>query len=344
MLYRKPQPTLMLSGKDVRTALTMRAAIDSVEEAFKHFALNNVVLPERVILTAKHTEYLIMPSYIGGCMDTLGIKILTSNMDNPRKHSLPWTLAVVQLNDPNTGEVIAIIEGTVLTAIRTAALSGVATRYLARKDAETVGMFGAGYISRDHLRAMCEVRKIKKAKVIDILAPEKCRLLCREMGKELGIHVIPVDDPKEAVKGADIICTITTSLKPVFKGKWLEEGVHINSVGAVGPKKGTTDIEKAHEIDNVTIKRVRKPIVVDLKRHILKEAPPDIAIPISKGLISEHDLIGISDLIIERKYVRLTDKDITLFKTQGVAIQDIAVAKKTYDSAKSVGVGKYFQF
>lgn len=336
--YREFQPVLVLSGDEVRS-VSRRGIVDAVEEAFKQLALGNVALPERNVfkVPGSGSNYVIMTAYVGGEVNSLGTKLLISNLRNPSKFNLPANLATVILNDVETGELIALMEGASITAMRTAAVCAVATKYVARKDAETVGLFGAGLVGRELMLAIPTVRDIEKIRVFDL--PElydKTKLVCEEIGKELGLDAIAVKSPKEAIEDSDIVCTATTSPEPVFKGQWVEQGTHINSIGIAG---GT-----AREIDDVTVKRARKPIVVDLKEHMIKEGlARDILIPLSENLLSKGDIIDLSDVVVGEKTGRLADDEITFFKSGGVAIQDVAAAKRVYDLAKKEKIGTTLQ-
>ena len=325
---------LVLARKDLEAILPIREVIDAVEEGFKQFALGNVEMPPRPLVDLPSYEGLltVMPAYIGGDMDALGVKIVTLYPNNPSKWELPSVLGAVLLNDPKTGALIAIMEGTYITGLRTAACSAVATKYLARKDAKTVGIFGCGVQGRTHLMAMCEVREIETAKAYDAF-PEYRDRYCKEMNEKLDVDVVPCNKPEEVVKGSDIIVTVTTSKNPVFKGEWLEDGVHINAVGAHAPD--------AREIDDVTVKKAER-IVVDWKEAVLKEGggAGEIVIPISKNLISEEEIVELGDVIVGEKSGRITDTGITLFKTVGLAIEDVSTAIKAYKLAKDKGVGK----
>jgi alanine dehydrogenase len=325
---------LVLTKTDLQEILPIREVIDAVEEGFREFALGNVRMPSRPLVDLPNRRGLltVMPAYIGGGMDALGVKIVTLYPDNPSKFELPSVLGTVLLNDSKSGDLLAIMEGTYITAMRTAACSAVATKYLARKDAKTVGIFGCGVQGRTHLMAMCKVREIERAKAYDMF-PEYRDRYCKDMSKELDVDVIPCDKPKDVVKGSDIIVTVTTSKNPVFKGEWLEDGVHINAVGAHAPD--------AREVDDLAVKRARR-IVVDWREAVLKEGggAGEIVIPITKNLVSEKDIVELGDLIIGKKPGRSNVNEITLFKTVGLAIEDVSTAIKAYELAKDRGVGK----
>ena len=180
---------LLLTRADVESALTMTDAIDAVEEAFRQQQLGTAQLPLRTpIRIPQHKGVvLFMPAYIGG-MDALGMKVVTVYPENPSQHGLPTILATVLLNDPRTGQLIAMMDGAFLTAMRTGAASGVATKYLARPDAKVVGIFGAGIQAQTQLRAMCAVRPIVEARIYDPM-PELVGKFCRDMSAALGIDV-----------------------------------------------------------------------------------------------------------------------------------------------------------
>ena len=213
--------------------------------------------------------------------------------------------------------------------MRTGAVSGVASKYLARKDSKVVGVFGAGVQARTQLMAICEVRPIEEARVYDVIGSAAKRY-AEEMSKQLGIDVKPVDNPIKAVKGCDIIVTATTSKTPVFKGDWVENGTHINGIGSHTP---TT-----RELDSTIIKRAK--VVVDSYEACLREAG-DILIPINEGIITkDHIYAELSEIVTGKKPGRVNDEEITVFKSVGLAIQDASTALKAYQLALKKGVGK----
>jgi len=183
---------LLLTRKDVESLLTMEATIEAVAGAFRQLALGNAVMPQRTVIRPPdhHGIHLGMPAYIGGDVGALGLKIVTVYHDNPAKHNLPTTIGVLLLNDPATGAPLAIMDASFLTAMRTGAVSGVATRYLAREQAENVAIFGAGIQARTQLIAVCAVRPIKEAVVIDLNSKARERFAA-EMSDTLGIDVHP---------------------------------------------------------------------------------------------------------------------------------------------------------
>ena len=321
---------LFLSRKDVESILSMREAIDAVEKGFREHGLGTVNMPPRpVIRVVEHKgSVLFMPALIGG-MGALGVKVVSVYSDNPSKYNLPTTQGIVLLNDPTTGAVLAIMDGTFLTAMRTGAASGVATKYLAKKDARTVGLIGTGVQGRTQIAGVCEVRAIEKVKAYDII-PDRCSSFCKEIRKELEVDAVPVTSPELAVKGSDVVATSSTSKTPVLSGEWLDEGVHVNAIGSHSPD--------ARELDATAIKRAK--VIVDSRDAALKEAG-DIMIPISEGIISpDHIYAELGEIITGKKAGRESANEITIFKSQGLAIQDVSTASKVYEIATKKGVGK----
>jgi alanine dehydrogenase len=321
---------LFLDRKDVESALTIGDAIEAVEKAFKEHGLGTVSMPLRSTIRVEDQKgaILFMPAYIKS-MGALGIKVVSVYGDNPSKYNLPTILGVVLLNDPGTGQLLAIMDGTFLTAMRTGAASGVATKYLARKDAKQVGVIGTGVQGRTQLAAVCAVRSVDMVRAYDV-APDRCKSFCEEVSKQFKIRATPVKSAQEAVRGSGIVITASTSKTPVLNGEWLDAGAHVNAIGSHTPD--------ARELDTAAIKRAK--IIVDSREAALKEAG-DIMIPISEGLITpDHIYAELGEVVTGKKAGRQNDDEITLFKSQGLAIQDVSTAKKIYDLAKSKGLGK----
>ncbi len=323
---------LVLSKSDLESILTMRDNIEVVEQAFKEYVLGNVKMPLRPTITLEesHGTMIFMPAHIGGGMNALGVKVVSVFPDNVTKYGLPTILGTVLLFDSRTGALLAIMDGTYLTAMRTGAASGVATKYMARQDAETVGVFGAGVQAETQLLAVCEVRNITKVKVSDISKP-KANASREKMENTVKATIAVCDSAREMVETSDIIVTATTSTQPVFKGEWLQPGSHINGIGShQGPG--------SREVDGIAVKRSL--VVVDSKEACLKEAG-DLIDPISEGLISkDHIYAELGELVIGKKKGRLKKEDITFFKSVGLALEDVSTALRVLELARKKGVGK----
>lgn len=322
---------LWLTRQDVESVLTMEDAIAAVEAGFRQLALGDVEMPQRLSLgVAKYSTWgAAMPAYVGGDIDSLGLKLVTLARDNPSQRGLPAILATVLLLDPESGQVQAIMEGAFLTAMRTGAGSGVATRYLARRDASVVTVFGAGVQARTQLAAVCAVRPIRRALVI-ARSLESARRFADEMAGQLGIVIEPAEDVRAAVESADVIVAATSAHEPLFDGRWLRPGTHINGVGSHMPK--------VRELDTATIQRSK--VVADQTAACLAEAG-DLIIPIQEGAITEaHIYADLGEIVAGLKPGRTSEDEITLFKSVGLAIQDVATAALVYEKARAAGVGQ----
>jgi alanine dehydrogenase len=225
---------LLLTRRDVESVLTMKECLAAVEEGFRRMALGRVMMPQRtaIRMTEHQGLHLGMPAYIGPASPedasggALGLKVVTVYPDNPARFGKPTTIGTLLLNDPRTGELLAIMDAGFLTAMRTGAVSGVATKYLARKDARTVGVFGAGVQARTQLLAMRAVMQLERAVVYDTF--EKAReSFAEKMTHELEIPVEPTSDPKRAV-AVDVLVAASSSGVPLFDGALLRPGTHVN--------------------------------------------------------------------------------------------------------------------
>jgi len=325
---------LLLSRRDVESILSMEDAIQAVEGAFKQFALGKVTMPMRtnVTLESYRGQFLTMPGYVGGEVEGLGLKVVTVYPENPSR-GLPTILATIQLNNPRTGELLAIMDGAYITAVRTGAVSGVATKHLSRKGSSVVGLFGAGVQAEKQLEAVCCVRPIAKVKVFDPLVNLREKF-CSEASRKLGVDVVSVSSPMDAVVGCEMLITATTSKTPVFSGRWVEAGAHINAIGA-----HTSD---ARELDDDVARKAK--IVVDSRETALREAG-DLIIPIKAGIIGEENIHAeLGEILVGSKLGRETDREITLFKSVGLALQDVSTATLVYRKAVERNVGVNMDF
>ena len=322
---------LLLTRKDVETVLTMKDTIAAVEEGFRQLAMGNVIMPQRPVIriAEHHGLHLAMPAYVGGAEGggALALKVVTVYHDNPAKYGLPTTIGTLLLNDPRTGALVAIMDAGFLTAMRTGAVSGVATKHLAREDARSVGIFGAGVQARTQLIAICEVRPIERALVCDP-QQEAREKYAADMSERLSISVEATDDPRACAE-TDVIATASSSGTPVFEGAWLAPGTHINGIGSHTPS--------TRELDTETVRRAK--VVPDFAPACLAEAG-DLMIPIQEGAISEdHIHASLGEVVAGIKPGRESPDEITLFKSVGLAVQDAATAARVYELAQAAGVG-----
>lgn len=322
---------LILSRHDVEALLTMPDAIAAVEDGFRQLVMGNVVMPQRAAtVVAPHNGlHLSMPAFVGGDPGTLTIKIVTVYGDNQARFGLPMIQGLLLLHDARNGQLLAMMDAEALTAIRTGAASGIATRYLARENAATVALFGAGAQASAQLEAMCAVRPIQQAFVMT-RSGAKDADFCTRMAAKLGIQVTPGQDVQAAVMAADIICTATNATTPVFDGRWLQPGAHINAIGAY--------TSQMRELDTVTIQQSH--VFVDHHKAAQTEAG-DILIPIANGKYDYTQVSGELGALLQGDVAgRTADDEITVFKSVGLAMQDAVTAARVYARAKEQGVGQ----
>ena len=325
---------LILSKSQLRSVLTMGDCIDAVEEAFREFALGTATMPTRVSLSLEDKAgWLgVIPAYLARA-GSLSTKIVSVYANNATVHGLSNVLATVILNDAETGEPVAILEGSYVTAMRTGAVSGVATKYLARTDSEVVGIFGAGVQARKQLQAVHEVRKIQSVIVYDT-DKDRARDFLADVSGTSKLSISVASTPSELVRASDIIVTATTSTAPVLNGRDVKAGTHINAIGAFTPT--------SREIDDETVSTSK--IVVDSVDAALAEAG-DILIPLRHGVIQRQDIWAeLGEIITGKKSARTSAQEKTLFKSVGLGIQDAAVAKLAFEKARRLGVGTQFDF
>jgi ornithine cyclodeaminase/alanine dehydrogenase len=321
---------LLLTRDDVIRVLTMADCMDVVERAFGELAAGTADLPLRIVISPPDGLSLYMPAYLRE-MGALACKVVTVYKKNPAKHDLPTTIGKVLLQDPATGDVVCVMDGGYLTAVRTGAASGVATRLLAREaEGQVAGIFGAGVQARMQLWAMAEARDLRRALVYDP-QPEAVRSFVDELGEKLGLEIEAVDSPERLLEEADILCTASSSPTPLFDGAKVRPGTHINGIGSHTPN--------ARELDTAIV--VRSTFVADSREACLKEAG-DLILPIAEGAIAvDHVHAELGEIVLGTSPGRRSDEEITLFKSNGLAIQDAATAKLVYDRAVEAGIGTH---
>jgi alanine dehydrogenase len=324
---------IILTRKNLRDLLTMKEVIQALEEGFLSYARGKTVVPVRLPVEVKPRKgiCLLMPAVQEG-PDGLGVKVVSVYPENP-KRGLPTISSSYILCDPRTGALLSLMEGAMLTGLRTGAASGLASRFLARKDSKTLGIFGAGVQSGFQLEAMRVVLpSLKKVYVFD-MDRERTKKFIINLANSSGIELKEAKDSAEVVKESDVIITTTTSSTPVFDGKLLKPGTHINAVGAFTP---TT-----REVDEETIRQSK--IIVDTYEGCLSEAG-DILIPMGKGLFSKEQIYSdLGGLVSGKKTGRENSQEITLFESVGTAIEDLVVARLAYEKAREKGVGLPFE-
>lgn len=321
----------VLSKSDVQRALPMRECIEVMKAAFAQLSAGQATVPLRTQLPvpAHQGVTLFMPAYLAQSGD-LGAKVVSVFPRNPGR-GLPTIHAVVIVVDGETGVPVALMDGTYLTALRTGAASGAATDLLARREAQVAAIFGAGTQGRTQLEAVCAVRPITRALVFDRNPAQATQYVdeLRARGAPFPADMRVAASPEEAVRQADVICTATTSTTPVFDGRQLRPGTHINAVGAYTPQM--------QEVDAETIRRAK--VVIDSHQASLAEAG-DLIIPLRQGLIAQsHIHAELGEIVAGLKPGRERYDEITYFKSVGVAVQDVAAARRVLDRAAQLGLG-----
>lgn len=310
---------LYLNEDDVRQLLTMPLTLEAVEEAHKELSLARAIDIPRQRTRLPQTALHILQGALPG-RDAIGYKAYTSNRSGVR--------FLVHVFSAASGALRAVLAADTLGMMRTGAASGVATRWLARPDAEVLGVFGAGWQAEGNIEAVAAVRKLRKVKVFARNA-ERLAAFCTRMSDRLELDVVPAASPEDTVRGSDIVSTVTTASSPLFDAAWLSPGTHINAAGSNSVIR--------REVGEDVLKACR-PIVVDSVDTALKEAG-DLLPLFEKGRLSERQLVELGDVILGRHPGRAKPEDITLFESQGMAIQDISVAVRLEALAREQGLG-----
>jgi alanine dehydrogenase len=306
---------LFLSDDDIAGLLSMREAIDAVEKAFGEFAKGSVKMPPRstIMLDKYDGSISFMPSYLEET-NALATKIISIYPRNPER-GLPTTAAWIVVNDPETGMMEALLDGTYLTAVRTGAVSGVAARHLAPKDSRVAAVIGCGVQGRTQAWAIAEAVELEELRIFD-LSRRSMEKFAEEMGSKLGVDVVLSDSGADAMKGADVVLAATTSKNPVVRREWLGDRVHVGAIGSFYPDY--------RELDTATVKEAK--VVVDSIEAIMEETG-DILIPITEGAITvDHIHAELGEIVLGQKEGRTPDDGLTAFKSVGLAIQDSSVA------------------
>jgi ornithine cyclodeaminase/alanine dehydrogenase-like protein (mu-crystallin family) len=317
-------PVLLLTEEDVRRLATMEMALEAVEAGLRKMALDEGQNVPRARTQTDHAMQHVM-SASAKSLGFMGYKAYTTSRKGSHFH--------VGLFEGKTGALVSLIQADYLGQLRTGAASGVATQYLARPESSEVGIYGSGKQARTQLLAICKVRKIHH---VQVYSPneENRRRFATEMGELCRTEVVPVPRPELAAEDKDIIITATTSREPVLKGHWIAEGTHINAVGS-------NFVGKA-ELDDVAVRRCES-IVVDSKEQARIEAG-DFVQALEEGSIHWADIHELGQIIVGRYTGRAHPQDVTLFKSLGIAIEDIALAAAVLAKAQAEGAGKLIEW
>lgn len=312
-------PILYLTEHEVRELLTMDLALTAVGAAFRKLALDEAQNIPRQRCQTDTAMLHVLPA-AAKTLHAIGMKAYTTGRFGAKFH--------VFLYDPKNGDLTAILEADHLGAVRTGAATGVATELLARTDAATAGLFGAGKQARTQLEAVCKVRTIRKAVVVGRDAA-RLKAFCDEMGRVCGVEVVPAGSPEEAGR-QDIVITATSSREPVLFGRWLAEGAHVNLIGSNFLSKAEADVEVFRRATLVS---------VDSREQARLEAG-DFVPAIDAGVLHITDVKELAPLLVGRYPGRLTPTCVTVFKSLGLGVEDVAVAAKVVELARQRGVGR----
>jgi ornithine cyclodeaminase/alanine dehydrogenase-like protein (mu-crystallin family) len=313
-------PVLMLNEDEVRRLLTMDMALEAVEQGLRKMALDEAFIVPRARLQTDHAVLHVMAA-AAKSLGVMGSKVYATSRKGA--HFL------ASLFDGKTGALLCLMQADYLGQVRTGAASGVATKYLAREDATEVGLFGSGKQARTQLLAVCKVRKVRQ---VQVYSPneERRRAFAAEMSERCQTEVIPVPRPEQAASEKDVVITATTSREPVLNGDWLAQGTHINAVGSNFMGKA--------ELDPAAIRRCAA-VVVDSKDQARTEAG-DFQQALEDGSLHWADVRELGQVVVGRFVARKHPQDITLFKSLGIALEDVAVAARVYARAQAEGVGQ----
>ena len=322
--------TLLLKQSEIKELINMKEVVESVETAFKAYAERDVQMPAKEYLFFHEGDLRIMPCYVRSSEEA-GVKCVNVHPKNPLEHQLPTVMAVIELVDPATGFPMAVMDGTLITDLRTGAAAGVATKYLARPDSETLGIIGAGKQACTQLMALNEVMDITKAKVFCRTCSTRTNF-AKTASKLYGFDVEAVETAQEAVKNVDVIVTTTPSRKPLISADWISPGTHINAMGADAPSK--------QELETRLLLKSR--IVIDSWDQASHSG--EINVPVSQGVIKQKDIHAkLGDVVIGKETGREGD-EITIFDSTGLAVQDVVTAGLIYRRDREQGIGMDFDF
>jgi len=314
-------PVLHLTEDEVRGLLTMDEAVPAVEAALRKMALEEAFNVPRARCQTDHAMLHVLPA-AAKTLGVIGYKAYVTTRTGAWFH--------VTIYDGKTGEMLALMQADYLGQVRTGAASAVATKYLARQDAATAGIFGAGKQARTQLLGVSKVRKLTRA-VVWSPSEERRKAFAADMSTACGVEVTPATTPEEAARGLDVICTATSAREPVLFGAWLSPGQHVNAVGS-------NYLAKA-EIDVAVVKRANT-VTIDSKDQGRLEAG-DLVAALDQGVIEWTDVAELGRVVAMRAPGRQAGQDVTLFKSLGIGLEDIAVAKRVYEKAQAAGVGRW---
>jgi len=323
----------VLSAEDVAKLLPMRDCIQVMRDALGALARGKALVPLRMVMRMPDASGFlgVMPGQIGRDGESegaLGMKAVSVFPGNARR-GIDTHQGAVLLFEPDTGRLSALLDGAAITAIRTAAVSGLATDLLARKDAAELAILGAGVQARTHLEAIAAVRSLRRVRIWS-RNPEHARNLARESVARYPATIDAVPTAEAAVRGADVVATVTASPQPVLQRPWVKDGAHINAVGS--------SIPTTREIDTATMAAAR--LFVDRRESALNEAGDVLIAMREGGFGANHIQAELGEVIVGTDPGRRSATELTLFKSLGLAVEDVASAAFILKRAKQTGAGQ----
>jgi alanine dehydrogenase len=319
---------LVLAESEIRRLVDVDELTAALERAHVQFSAGQAVMPVRQVTPLAEIGGRItsMPAYLAG-ERALGMKVVTYFKDNPQR-GLPAILAAIHLYSVETGKLAAILDGTYLTAIRTACASAMATKVLANPETPVLGILGAGVQARAHIETLSRVRRLAKIKIYSP-SGHSARKLKEELEPAIKTPIDAAPSAEAAVRDSDLVVTATTAAAPIIERAWLKGGAHVNAIGSHRPD--------LRELDGATLKAAR--LVVDSRDAIMGECG-DVLLAIKEGTIdARHASTEIGEVIAGRKPGRTSAAEITIYKSVGVAVQDVAAAALVYRKAVETNVG-----
>ena len=311
-------PTLILSARDLRSLYSVELGLSAVERAFRAHGLGEALMPPKVYLSLPKYDgdFRAMPAFLDG---SAGVKWVNAHPRNPEKHNLPTVRALYILSDPDTASPLAILDGTLLTAWRTGAAGGVASKFLAKKAPRTLGLVGCGVQARVFIDAHRAIYG-----ELELLLADSSEAAAKALQAEKGGRIVSLQE----ACGADIVCTSTPVRSPIVKREWIRPGTHINAMGADAPGK--------QELDPRILTDGR--VFIDDTEQATHSG--EVNVPLHDGLFKEEQIAGTLGEVVAGKKPGRSGDEVTIFDSTGLALQDVALARALYDVALKRGVGQ----
>jgi alanine dehydrogenase len=321
---------LILSESQVQGLIDLDELIAALERAHIQYSTGKAVMPVRLVVPLPQINGRItsMPGFLNEDK-ALGMKVVTYFQENP-KRNLPAILGTILLFSAETGKIIAVMDGSYITAIRTACASAMASKVLSHPTASVLGVLGAGVQAKAHIRALCRVRKLHHIKIYSPSGTSATNVK-QELESQIGIVIEVAKSAEETVRGCDLIVTATTAKDPIVTAEWLKPGAHINAVGSHRPD--------LRELDGATLARSK--VFVDSRAAIMAECGDILLALEEKSITPDHVQTEIGEVLARTKPGRSKADEVTLYKSVGIAIQDVATAHLVYHKALAKNVGTH---